>query len=154
MLISSFLLVALSCWKRTQFTISIKFDLNNWKSYFQSVTSPSFDKLYCSQLVYMNRMETMIQDLPFFAPRRPKKITINFLSFVTRVELTSWFLLRPWFKGFWSTPWGKLLIKCHGGPTSSSKTMTHFLKRFIFIFGETSKFSNSFGHCHCCHYCH
>ena len=31
------------------------------------------------------------------APRRSQKTTINFVTFVTGVEPTSWCLLRPWF---------------------------------------------------------
>ena len=77
--------------------ISMKFHLKNWKINFESLISPSFDELYCSPIVHMNRMEPMFQDLTFFAPRWSQKFTINFVTFVTGVELTSWCLLRPWF---------------------------------------------------------
>ena len=33
----------------------------------------------------------------FIAPRRSQKNAINFVTFITRVELTSWCLLRPWY---------------------------------------------------------
>ena len=51
-----FFLVVLSCWKRNTFQISIKFDLKNWKTYFEYLISPSFDELHCSTIVHMNHI--------------------------------------------------------------------------------------------------
>ena len=39
---------------------------------------------------------------PFVAWRMSNKITINFVTFVTGWELTSWYLLRPWSRQFWT----------------------------------------------------
>ena len=34
---------------------------------------PSFDEVYCSLIVYMNRMETIFQDLPFWCTKEVPK---------------------------------------------------------------------------------
>ena len=73
----------------------MKFDQKNLKTYFESLIFPSFIELYCSPIVYINRMEPMFQELSFVAPKRSQKITMNLVTFVTGVEPTSWCLLRP-----------------------------------------------------------
>ena len=77
----SFLSVALSRWKSTKLKISIKFHLKNGKTFFESLISPSFDELYYSPIVYMNRMEPMFQDLPFCCTKKVPKNHNNFFHF-------------------------------------------------------------------------
>ena len=92
-------LVVFSRWKRNKFQISMKFDFKNGKSNFETLISPSVDELHCSTIVHMNHMEHMFQDLSFYCTKMvPKKNTINFFTFVTGVELTSCWLLIPWFR--------------------------------------------------------
>ena len=73
----------------------MKLHLESTQIYFELIISRSIDELHCSLIVHMNHIEPMFQDLPFFAPRRSQKTTINFVTFVTGVELTSWCFLRP-----------------------------------------------------------
>ena len=60
----------------------MKIYFKNWKTYFESLISPSFDELHYSTIVHMSHMEHMFQDLPFTALRRSQKTTINFFTFV------------------------------------------------------------------------
>ena len=56
----------------------MKFDFKNGKTYFESLTSPSFDELHCSTIVHMNHMEHMFQDLLFYGTKKVPKNHIQF----------------------------------------------------------------------------
>ena len=60
------------------------FYFRNGKNCFESLSSPS--------------LEHMFHDLPFYCTKKVPKNTTNFVTFVTGLELTSWCMLRPWFK--------------------------------------------------------
>ena len=64
------------------FFLIINFSFIWWATLFNN-------SLYESHGTYVSRFT-------FFAPRRSQKTTINFVTFVTEVELTSWCLLQPW----------------------------------------------------------
>ena len=76
-----FFLVVLSRWKGNKFQISMKFHLKNWKTYFESLISPSFNELHCSTIVHMNHMEHMFQDLPFYCTKKVPKNYNHFFHF-------------------------------------------------------------------------
>ena len=76
-----FFLVFLSRWKRNKFQISMKFDLKNGKTYFESLISPLFDELHFSTIVHMNHMEHMFQDLPFYCTKKVPKNHNQFFHF-------------------------------------------------------------------------
>ena len=91
-------LVVLSRWKRNKFHISMKFDFKKRKSYFESLF---FSFIWWATLLTNSLYEphgTYVSGFTFFIePRRYKKSTINFFTFITGLELTSWCLLRPWY---------------------------------------------------------
>ena len=39
----------------------MKLDFKDWKTYLESLISPLFDDLYCSPIVYMNRITAVLK---------------------------------------------------------------------------------------------
>ena len=86
-----FLLVVLTCWKRTTFQISMKFHFKKrGKINFDTLFPPSFDVLHSWPMVYMNHTELIFQDLLIYCTRRSN----------TGVKHTSCCMLRPWYRIF------------------------------------------------------
>ena len=59
----------------------MEFDFKNGETYFESLISSSFDELHCSTIVYMNHMEDMFQDLPFYCTNKVPKNHNQFFHF-------------------------------------------------------------------------
>ena len=78
--------------------LKYQWNLKKEKGFFQSFICPSFDELHFSPLVQLNPMEPIFQDLHFYSTKQVPKTKIYFVTFVTGVEPTSWYLLWPWYK--------------------------------------------------------
>ena len=60
--------------------MSMKFLFKKKIFFCDSLISPSLDKLQCSPIVHMNRIEPIFPGLHFYAPRRSPYTTINLVT--------------------------------------------------------------------------